>query len=43
MLCDILNRVRNTQTICTMTVHAPDWDTGPLVCTAGSWSMEIGE
>lgn len=43
MLCDSLSWVRNIQTICTMTVRAPDWDTIPLVCTglgAGAWRLE---
>ena len=43
MICDSLNRVRNTQTVCIMTVCAPDWDTGPLMCMglgAGAWRLE---
>ena len=44
MICDSLNRVRTTQTICAKVLHTLDSDMCPLVCkVAGSWSMETGE
>ena len=44
VICDSLNRVRTTQTICAKVLHTLDSDMCPLVCkVAGSWSVETGE
>ena len=49
LICDSLDRVRITQTICTpQTVHTLGWNTCVLVCTGaklehGDWRVSLGQ
>lgn len=41
LICDSLDRVRNTQTILAMALGAPDWDFCPLVHAGTGKNMGI--